>query len=108
MNHNYITEPEMKQYFSRNLKKLRNGRTPPISQQQLADRLHVDRGLIAKYESGLMLPSICLAVNIARCFDTTVEHLFTMEEKKEGRNLFENVTSYHTKIDSGSKIQNYG
>lgn len=72
---NLITEVEMTQHFSQNLKLLRNGRTPPISQQQLANRLHVDRGLIAKYESGLLLPSACLAFNIARYFKIPMESL---------------------------------
>ena len=39
---NDITEQEMTRYFSNNLRLLRNGRTPPISQQQLANQLHVD------------------------------------------------------------------
>ena len=72
---NLITEAEMTQLFSRNLKLLRNGRIPPISQQQLARRLHVDRGLIAKYESGLLLPSACLAFNMARYFNIPMESL---------------------------------
>ena len=42
---NDITEQEMTRYFSNNLRLLRNGRTPPISQQQLANQLHVDRRL---------------------------------------------------------------
>lgn len=71
---NLITEAEMTQLFSRNLKLLRNGRIPPIS-QQLARRLHVDRGLIAKYESGLLLPSACLAFNMARYFNIPMESL---------------------------------
>lgn len=84
---NLITEVEMTQHFSQNLKLLRNGRTPPISQQQLANRLHVDRGLIAKYESGLLLPSACLAFNIARYFKISMESLLAesiREAKKEG------------------------
>lgn len=77
---NYVTEPELTTCFSRNLRQLRNGRTPPVTQQQLAGRLHVNRGLIAKYETGLSLPSICLALNLARYFNTTVERLFTEPE----------------------------
>ena len=63
---NDITEQEMTRYFSNNLRLLRNGRTPPISQQQLANQLHVDRGLIAKYECGLLLPPVHLAFLISR------------------------------------------
>lgn len=84
---NLITETEVTQHFSRNLKLLRNGRTPPLSQQQLANRLHVDRGLIAKYESGLLLPSVCLAINIARYFKIPMESLLAesiRNAQKEG------------------------
>lgn len=79
---NLITETEMIQLFSRNLKLLRNGRTPPVSQQQLANRLHVDRGLIAKYESGLLLPSACLAFNMAHYFNIPMESLLAENIRK--------------------------
>lgn len=105
---NYITEKEMINYFSQNLKQLRSRRTPPVTQQQLATRLHVDRGLIAKYESGLLLPSVCLALNLAHYFDTTVESLFTEQwEGKERRVIFENITPHNTEINKGRKVQNY-
>lgn len=105
---NYVTEKEMTNSFSRNLKQLRNRRTPPMTQQQLAARLHVDRGVIAKYESGLLLPPVCFALNLARYFDTTVECLFTeQQERKERRIHIEDITSHHTKIDTGRKNKNY-
>lgn len=105
---NYVTEAEMTNSFSRNLKQLRSRRTPPLTQQQLALRLHVGRGLIAKYECGLLLPSVCFALNLARYFGTTVERLFTEErEVKERKISFENITSHHTEIDTGRTAQNY-
>ena len=72
---NDITEQEMTRYFSNNLRLLRNGRTSPISQQQLANQLHVDRGLIAKYECGLLLPPVHLAFLISRYFKIPMEAL---------------------------------
>ena len=61
---NDITEQEMTRYFSNNLRLLRNGRT-----------LHVDRGLIAKYECGLLLPPVHLAFLISRYFKIPMEAL---------------------------------
>lgn len=72
---NLITEKDLRRGFSRNLKNLRNLSKPPISQQQLANCLHIDRTLIAKYENGSLLPSVCTAVNMARYFKISVEAL---------------------------------
>lgn len=106
---NDITETEMTQRFSHNLKQLRYLRTPPVTQQQLANRLHVDRGLIAKYERGMLLPSVCLAFNMARFFDISMEKLLTGTLGMNRReNEFENITPYNQKNDPGRKIQTNG
>lgn len=71
-----VTESELIENFSQNLSLLRHKRIPPVTQQQLALRLHVGRGLIAKYEGGILLPPVCLAFNMARYFNVTMEDLF--------------------------------
>ena len=73
----FITEQELTHHFSRNLKRLRRLQAPPVSQRHLAGRLHVDRATIANYESGRLLPSLCLACNIARYFDISLETLLS-------------------------------
>ena len=52
-----------------------------LSQQQLADMVSVSRQTIVSIEKGDYAPSVKLALRLAEVFDTTVEELFTLEEK---------------------------
>ena len=47
-----------------------------LTQQQLADRLGVDRTTVARIESGQLTPSVEVGVKLARELDTTAEALF--------------------------------
>lgn len=57
----------------KNLKKLRLERG--LSQQKLADILHITQQSIYKYENGLAEPNIELLKNIADYFGTSVDYL---------------------------------
>ncbi|MER7609462.1 helix-turn-helix transcriptional regulator [Nocardioides sp. NPDC127503] len=47
-----------------------------LTQQALAEAVHVSRQTINSIEAGRYDPSLTLAVHLARFFDTNVEELF--------------------------------
>ena len=50
-----------------------------LSQQQLAEAMDVSRQTINSIETGKYLPSLPLAIGLARYFGTTVEDVFDAE-----------------------------
>ena len=54
-----------------------------LSQQQLADMVRVSRQTIVAIEGGDYAPSVKLALLLAKKLKTTVEELFSLEEKDE-------------------------
>ena len=54
-----------------------------ITQQQLADFVHVSSRTIISIEKGQYSPSLMLAYRMAQVFHTTVEDLCCLEENKE-------------------------
>lgn len=50
--------------------------TAGLTQQALAEAVHVSRQTINSIEAGRYDPSLTLAVHLARYFDTHVEELF--------------------------------
>ena len=52
-----------------------------LSQGELGQALGVSRQTINAIETGKYLPSLPLAINLARHFSTTVEELFEPEEE---------------------------
>lgn len=63
-------------YLSSNLRLLRNQQK--VSQQVLANSLHISRASLAKYEGGVHEPSLELCVRIARYFKMTLDVLLTV------------------------------
>ena len=53
-----------------------------LTQQQLADLVHVSSRTIISLEKGQYSPSLMLAYRIALVFHTTVEELCCLEENK--------------------------
>jgi putative transcriptional regulator len=51
-----------------------------ISQEQMAERLRVSRQTIISIERGRYNPSLPLAIQIARCFNTLVENVFLLDD----------------------------
>ena len=51
-----------------------------LSQQQLAERVHVSARTIISIEKGQYSPSLMLAYRMARVFGVTVEQLCCLEE----------------------------
>ena len=54
-----------------------------LTQQQLADLVHVSSRTIISIEKGQYSPSLMLAYRIAQVFHTTVEDLCCLKENKE-------------------------
>ena len=51
-----------------------------MTQQQLAEKVHVTRQTIVAIEKGKYSPSLELAFRIARAFDVPLEEVFFLEE----------------------------
>jgi len=53
----------------------------PLTQEELAERVHVSRQTIISLEKGKYNPSILLAAKIARVFKTDIETVFIFEKE---------------------------
>ena len=63
-----------------------------MTQQQLADRVHVSSRTIISIEKGQYKPSLMLAYRIAEVFKVTVEELCCLKENREMEDReYENV-----------------
>ena len=63
-----------------------------LTQQQLADLVHVSSRTIISLEKGQYSPSLMLAYRIALVFHPTVEELCCLEENKELEDrMYENL-----------------
>ncbi|MER2140799.1 MAG: helix-turn-helix transcriptional regulator [Priestia megaterium] len=58
-----------------------------LTQNQLAEQVHVSQRTIISLEKGQYKPSILLAYRLALVFDTSVEDLFCLEENKKQEEL---------------------
>jgi putative transcriptional regulator len=54
-----------------------------MQQSQLAELVNVRRETIGNLENGKYNPSLKLAMDIAKVFDTTVEEIFIFEEEDD-------------------------
>ena len=51
-----------------------------MTQQELADRIGCTRQTIIMLEQGRYVPSLALALKIAKTFSTTVDTIFTLDD----------------------------
>lgn len=91
-----IKEDQLKQNLARNLRYLREGRKPYLSQQMLAKKLEITQKSISRYENGISLPPAHVLVAMADLFGLTTDALFMAElpnnNQKEGNTTNENIT----------------
>ena len=91
-----IKEEQLKENLARNLRYLREGRKPYLSQQMLAKKLDVTQKSISRYENGISLPPAHVLVAMADLFGLTTDALFMAElpnnNQKEGNTTNENIT----------------
>ena len=52
-----------------------------LTQEQLAERVHVSRQTIISLERGRYNPSVLLAYHISQVFRTNIERVFVFEEE---------------------------
>ena len=67
-----------KSSIQNNIRKLRFN-TGEMTQQELADRVHVSRQTIVAIEKGSYSPSLELAFRFAHIFETPLEDVFTYD-----------------------------
>ena len=99
-----IKEDQLREIFARNLRYLREGRKPYLSQQMLAKKLEVTQKSISRYENAKSLPPAHVLVAMAELFGLTTDALFMAElpenpeniNKKEGNTTNENITYSNT------------
>lgn len=72
----------MSKLFSKNLKYLRT--TRKISQQQIADKLNIDRSTISKWETGDFDPTVGNVISIANLLGVTVADLVGIDIENNG------------------------
>ena len=61
------------------VREMRAGRDG-LTQKDLADRVGVTRQTIVALEAGDYVPSLVLAIRVARVFDRQVEDIFTLDD----------------------------
>lgn len=72
--------------FNENLKNIR--RQKGLSQEELAERLHVVRQTVSKWEKGLSVPDADILIRIAEIFETSVSTLLgDTVEPSEDKNI---------------------
>ena len=54
-----------------------------MTQKELADKVNVRRETIVRLEKGKYNPSLKLAADIAKVFNTAIENIFSYEEQKK-------------------------
>ncbi len=54
-----------------------------MTQKELADKVNVRRETIVRLEKGKYNPSLKLAADIAKVFNTAIENIFSYEDQKK-------------------------
>lgn len=70
--------------FPYNLKYLRLSKSPPISQESLAQRLGTTQKCISQYERGDCLPSVAFVMQLAQYYHLTTDDLLCRDLTKKG------------------------
>lgn len=68
--------------ITNNLRLLRKS-PPKMTQQELADALHVSRQTIIAIENGRYAPSLALALKIAKLMQRPVEEIFSIPHEEQ-------------------------
>lgn len=88
--------------IGKNIKKWRSEKG--ITQDQLAERLHVTRQAVSNWENGKTQPDIEMLTALAECFEISVEELIYGKENqsKESKVIIEKTTKKG--IDVGAAV----
>lgn len=66
-------------YVSGNLLNLRTSLN--LSQSHVANVLHIDRTLLSKYESGILLPTLPILFKLANFYNVDIDYLLSKNNK---------------------------
>ncbi len=66
--------------FGERLKALRKRRN--LSQDQLAQRLGITKGMVSSYETSMRMPSYTILIKLARTFNVSTDYLLGIESKE--------------------------
>lgn len=88
--------------FMKNLRLLRNQKN--LSQQKLADILHVSQQSVYKYENGVTSPDFQTLMRMADFFDTSIDYLIGYTDISH---KIEPVTEYKLNPDEEDLIRKY-
>ena len=57
-----------------------------ITQEQLADKLHITNRAISKWENGICLPDVSIMMELCKILDISINDLFIGEKTKNNEN----------------------
>jgi|SRR5690606_539102 len=84
--------------FSKKLKEQRVAHS--LSQEQLADKLHIARQSISKWERGESYPSIGMLLQLSELFDITVDELLKGDTQLKNKIVESGETLRHPRLKS--------
>lgn len=82
--------------FSKKLKKLRVSHE--LSQEQLADKLHIARQSISKWERGEAYPSIGMLLQLSELFDVSIDELLKGDDYLKNKIVRDGENITHPRI----------
>ena len=72
-----MDEERLRKNLARNMRYLREQRSPRMSQTMLANKLGVTQTSISKYENGMLLPPLHVLAELAECFGFSMDDLLS-------------------------------
>src|SRR5215212_2426175 len=76
-----------------------------MTQQQLAEKLGVERGAVANYESKSKLPHLETLIKIADLFNVSLDYLVGREIRPEPPRPVSSLTKYNEEYYSGTQLK---
>ena len=86
------------QSFAEQLNAVRKQRN--ITQEQLAEKMHVTGTYIVKIENSQRTGSIELAVELADCFGVSLDHLLLGREYSDKKQAFQTVIAFLSELEA--------
>ena len=72
-----------------------------LTQEQLAEKMHVTGTYIVKIENSQRTGSIELAVELADCFGVSLDHLLLGREYSDKKQAFQTVIAFLSELEAG-------
>lgn len=72
-----------------------------LTQEQLAEKMHMTGTYIVKIENSQRTGSIELAVELADCFGVSLDHLLLGREYSDKKQAFQTVIAFLSELEAG-------